>query len=107
MEFIINIQQKSVMEMAKKIEYVIHSHHENNFSMARQVGSGAYPCFHLHITMINGGETGYKFVLHLDRRKMSDDRDCAHHGEYRGEKIQKEMGRIKAAIDALDTSASE
>ncbi len=101
MEFIVNMQQKSVREMAEKIGYVIVSHDENNFSMVRKVNGRDYPCFHLHITMIDDGEMGHRFVLHLDRRQMSDDHDCVHHGEFRGRVINQEVKRIQSAIDIL------
>lgn len=107
MEFIIDMQQRSVRGVAEKIGYLIRSHDENNFSMVRKASSGDYPCFHLHITMINGGEVGHRFVLHLDRRKMADEHDCDHHGKYHGKAIQAEGKRIKSAIDALETIAPE
>jgi len=74
----------------RKLGYI--SFHESYVKIL--AGSG-YPRFHLYASET---EKEYILNLHLDQKRPSYGRETAHSGEYEGEIVEKEAGRIKGAI---------
>lgn len=63
-------------------------------SWSRRLGSGFYPRFHAYISQ---GEIN----LHLDQKQASYEGYSAHSGEYGGEAVEREGGRIIEAMAKL------
>ncbi len=74
-------------------------YHENKFSSSRdrnfvrRLGSGHYPRFHLYV--FENGQ-GIRLSLHLDQKQPSYEGTHAHGGEYEGQLVSEEIGRIDA-----------
>ena len=72
-------------------------------SVARKLGVGDYPRFHLYIRQSFGTEpqdklNTYVFNLHSDQKKPSYKGSHGHSGEYEGKLAEEEMGRIKGEL---------
>jgi len=63
-------------------------------SYVRRLGSGFYPRFHVYI------EKGL-IRLHLDQKQVSYKGSHAHSGEYDGDTVERECGRINEVIKEL------
>jgi hypothetical protein len=102
MEFILNVQNKSIKKIAECIGYslLLHpgKHHEYDFYLTRRIGELEHPHFHLRIVLIDGGEVGDKFDLSLCYKKPEHPDAC--HYKHRGNIIKEEALRIQRAIDA-------
>ena len=61
----------------------------------RRFSHGFYPRFHLYFELVEGG---FSISLHLDQKKASYKGHTAHSGEYEGELVEAEMGRISNVI---------
>lgn len=66
---------------------------ELKFSKA--LGYSRYPRFHLYIEMADDKSKAF-FNLHLDQKQPSYGGTAAHSGEYKGELVENEAGRIKS-----------
>jgi hypothetical protein len=64
-------------------------------SFACRLGADFYPRFHLYLKEQNDMVT---FSLHLDQKQASYGGSHMHNGEYDGEVIEKELGRIRGWI---------
>lgn len=105
MEFILKIPDKSIHDIMRQIGYQpasfqSHLGHDSEFSIVRKIVTNDYPRFHLYIILLNGGEIGHKFNLHLDQKKPSYEGSHAHSGEYHGELVEREAERIKNLISS-------
>ncbi|HYE59992.1 MAG TPA: hypothetical protein VEA18_02300 [Candidatus Kapabacteria bacterium] len=69
-------------------------------SYTRRLGSGQFPRFHIYIEEKNGG---MELHLHLDQKQPTYGDFTAHSGEYDGEVVEREAGRIQAAIGGPST----
>lgn len=98
MKFIINLDE-SINEIMRKIGYTKgNSAKGDEFSIVRRLGSNDYPRFHLYIKMLNGGDYGCAFNLHLDQKKPSYEGVRRHSGEYDGDLVKNEVERIKQLL---------
>ena len=61
----------------------------------RLSGAGFYPRFHIYI-LLEGERVVYN--LHLDQKRPIYEGVTAHSGEYNGEVVEREAGRIQAEI---------
>ncbi|MFA5124492.1 MAG: hypothetical protein WC473_01515 [Patescibacteria group bacterium] len=67
-------------------------------SFARRLGVGLYPRFHVYI---NQAGAGYVINLHLDQKQASYEGTSAHSGEYDGETVEAEGGKISECLQRL------
>ena len=97
MEFIENIGEKSIHDVAMEIDYkLIKFTKEGEFSMVRRLNKDTiYPRFHLYGKRLNGHTI---FKLHLDRVKPWNTTDLDHNREYHGKEVVVEVERIKSII---------
>lgn len=100
MEFTIKNINESVVEVARKIGYVIIDTNERNeYNMVRKLGYGGnYPRFHIYSKQ--QGDS-FIFSLHLDQKKPSYEARGvhAHSGEYFGPVVDTETDRIKNILE--------
>lgn len=76
----------------RKCGYHTHvSPRDKQVSYIRRLGSLEYPHFHVYIDV---SENGFIINLHLDQKKPSYGEHTAHSGEYEGELVEEELGRI-------------
>ena len=60
--------EHSILDISHLLDYQQADFgHSNKLGMIRRLGKENYPRFHLHISMINGGDYGQKFDLCLER----------------------------------------
>lgn len=94
MEFIINNLQESIHGLMRKIGYTpAYFQSEGEFSMVRKLSRQDYPRLHLYVKIRD--EKDFTFSLHLDQKKPSYEGSTKHSGEYEGEVVGGEAGRIK------------
>ncbi|KKW41593.1 MAG: hypothetical protein UY92_C0015G0005 [Candidatus Magasanikbacteria bacterium GW2011_GWA2_56_11] len=67
-------------------------------SYARVFGPSGYPRFHAYLELAPGG---FEINLHLDQKKPTYGTGTAHSGEYDGDAVEREGGRIQAVIASL------
>jgi hypothetical protein len=70
-------------------------------SYALRLGREHYPRFHAYIDIIDGG---FQVNLHIDQKKASYEGQTAHSGEYEGEKVEAEGGRIGRWVESMKVS---
>lgn len=80
----------------------IESRRTGQGSFVRRLGRNFYPRFHIYYT-----EEGDKvtFNVHLDQKQASYQGTAAHSGEYNGETVETEVGRLKKILSRLNTKA--
>ncbi len=61
-------------------------------SYVRKLANSGYPRFHIYIKEY---ENQYVLNLHIDQKRPSYGRETAHSGEYDGEIVEEEAGKIK------------
>jgi len=96
MDFVIKNINGNIVEVARKIGYVIIDTKENNeYNMVRKIHFDNYPRFHIYAK--HAGDR-LIFNLHLDQKKPSYKGTHAHSGEYEGPVIDEEANRIKDVL---------
>lgn len=93
MDFVIINTTENVVQIARKIGYVIIDTKENGqYNLVRKLTENNYPRFHIYLK-----QQGEKFIfsLHLDQKAPIYKGTHAHNGEYAGPVIDEETERIK------------
>jgi len=92
MDFVIKNLQKSVVDVARTIGYLIIDNNGQQVNMVRKLTGQNYPRFHAYVK-----QQGQDFIfnLHLDQKKPSYEGSHAHSGEYFGPLLENESVRIK------------
>jgi hypothetical protein len=93
MEFTVKNIKDSIVEVARKIGYIIIDSKEyNEYNMVRKLDLDNYPRFHIYLK-----QAGDRFIfsLHLDQKAPSYKGTHAHSGEYEGPVVETEVDRIK------------
>jgi hypothetical protein len=93
MDFVIKDFQENIVQVARKIGYVIIDTKENGqYNLVRKLTGNNYPRFHVYLS-----QQGEKFIfsLHLDQKAPIYQGSHAHNGEYDGPIIDEETDRIK------------
>ena len=84
---------RSINDIMRQIGYSpTYLQKEGKFSMVKMLARIDYPRFHLYVNEI---ENGFSFDLHLDQKKPSYEGSKSHSGEYEGDVVEGEVGRIK------------
>lgn len=89
LEFKLLDLEHSIHDIVVLIGYKSLGFRHNEFSLIRNITKGDYPRFHLLVKILNGGDRGHHFVLHLEN--SSRPLDNAH----KNPKIEEEVKRIK------------
>jgi len=96
MDFIIENMRESIVQVARKIGYVIIDTAENGqYNLVRKLSAGNYPRFHIYAQQ--QGQS-FNFSLHLDQKAPRYEGTHAHAGEYAGPVIDEEADRIKELL---------
>lgn len=96
MNFIIKGIGKNVVQVARRIGYVIIDSGDNGqYNLVRKLTGQNYPRFHVYLKV--AGDR-YVFDLHLDQKQPSYEGSHAHSGEYAGPVVAEEVDRIRAAL---------
>jgi len=93
MDFVIINTSENIVQIARKIGYVIIDTKENGqYNLVRKLTGNNYPRFHVYLS-----QQGEKFIfsLHLDQKAPIYQGSHAHNGEYDGPIIDEETDRIK------------
>jgi len=101
MDFIIKDLKISVVDLSRRIGYVIiDSSGNGNYNLVRKLHMDNYPRFHLYLTQQGDN---YNFSLHLDQKKpiYGAKGVHAHNGEYFGPVVDSEADRIKEVLKNL------
>jgi len=95
MQFIIkNTKKNTIYNQMRDLSYHFSGQDEKTkeLNFTHPIRSNAFPRFHVFLK-INGEDL--TFNLHLDQRAPVYHGVAAHEGEYSGELVEKEAGRIK------------
>lgn len=95
-EFSILDLEHSIHDIVELIGYESKGFEHNEFNLIRKISKNDYPRFHLLVKILNGGDHGHHFVLHLENSSRP------HDFADKNPKIKEELGRIK---DLLMTAA--
>jgi hypothetical protein len=100
MDFILKNISENVVEVARRLGYVIIDTKGPNgypveYNLVRRLQIDNYPRFHVYLKQQG---TSYVFSLHLDQKKPSYGGAHAHSGEYFGPVVETEADRIKEAL---------
>ncbi|MCX6717997.1 MAG: hypothetical protein NTY81_00105 [Candidatus Staskawiczbacteria bacterium] len=105
MDFTIKDLKNSIVDLSRKIGYVIIDTNERGeYNMVRKLQFGNYPRFHVYLRQSFAGAQDklntYVFNLHLDQKKpIYGARGVhAHNGEYFGPVVETESDRIKQIL---------
>ncbi len=96
MDFVIKNINDSIVNIARRIGYVIIDSKEyNEYNMVRKLTYQNYPRFHIYLK-----QAGDKLIfnLHLDQKQPSYKGSHAHSGEYEGQIVEDEADRIKQLL---------
>ena len=97
MDFEIKNLQKSVVEVAREIGYMIIDSNENaEYNLVRKLTGQNYPRFHVYLKQRCDM---FIFSLHLDQKKPSYAGSHAHSGEYTGPVVDEEAERIQSILN--------
>lgn len=102
MDFEIKNIKESVVELARKIGYVIIDTKDNGeYNLVRKLDMDNFPRFHIYLKQ---QRDNCIFNLHLDQKQPSYETKGAHdhNGEYFGPVVQNEADRIKSALEPKD-----
>ena len=95
-EFIIKNIKENIVEVARKLGYVIIDTRENGeYNLVRKLHGDNYPRFHVYLKV--AGDR-FMFNLHLDQKKPVYKGTHAHNGEYEGPVVETEVDRIKEIL---------
>jgi len=93
MDFIIKNIQKSIVEVARELGYLIIDTKDNGeYNLVRKLDIDNYPRFHAYVKQQG---TDFNFNLHLDQKKPTYKGTHAHNGEYFGPVVETEADKIK------------
>ena len=93
MEFEVKNINKSINDLMRTIGYQpTYLQNDGEFSVVRKLTGNDYPRFHLYVKQ---RDKDFIFNLHLDQKKPSYEGSTGHSGEYDGELVEGEAGRIK------------
>ncbi|MCX6704808.1 MAG: hypothetical protein NT162_00510 [Candidatus Woesebacteria bacterium] len=96
MDFTIKNTNKSIVDVARSIGYLIIDTKENGeYNLVRKIDIYNYPRFHAYVLQQGNN---YNFSLHLDQKKPSYEGSHAHSGEYFGPIVEAEADRIKEIL---------
>ncbi len=96
MKFEISNINKNINNIMRIIGYQpAYFQNEGEVSIVRQLGRNDYPRFHLYIKQ---DKDEFIFKLHLDQKKPSYKGAKGHSGEYDGDVVEGEAGRIKGFL---------
>ncbi len=70
---------------------------ETELVFYRPLGQDAFPRFHLYLEEDKKNDQLF-FSIHLDQRRPVYSGSVAHHGEYQGELVEKEVEKVKKAF---------
>lgn len=97
MKFILKFQG-NVYNLMRKAGYHPHETGEGETSFVRRLNGSDYPRFHIYVSR-ETQDSEVIINLHLDQKKPIYKGTAAHSGEYEGELVEKEMGRIKQVAE--------
>jgi len=93
MDFTIKNVNKSIVEVAREIGYVIIDTKENGeYNLVRKLNLDNFPRFHIYLQQQGDN---FIFGLHLDQKQPSYKGSHAHSGEYFGPVVSEEADRIQ------------
>jgi len=96
MEFIIKNFQENIVQVARKIGYVIIDSADNGqYNLVRKLAVANYPRFHAYVKQQG---YNYHFSLHLDQKAPIYQGTHAHNGEYAGPVVEDEAERIQEIL---------
>jgi hypothetical protein len=96
MDFVIENIQENIVQVARKIGYVIIDTAENGqYNLVRKLSLGNYPRFHIYAQQQG---RNLNISLHLDQKAPRYEGAHAHAGEYAGPVIDEEVDRIKELL---------
>jgi len=99
MDFVIKNLQENIVQVARKIGYVIIDSQENGqYNLVRKLAVGNYPRFHIYAQQHG---LDFNFSLHLDQKAPIYKGTHAHAGEYAGPVIDQEIDRIKEQLKQI------
>lgn len=85
-------------QLIRRAGYGEISNREGQISYVRIFGPGGYPRFHVYLDIT---EKDFTVNLHLDQKKPVYSGQTAHNGEYDGDVVEREAGRMKSIIEPL------
>lgn len=86
---------ESILGLGRVLGYISLGKSNNEYSFARTLGKNHYPHFHIYVRR---EKDKLIFNLHLDQKKSSYEGQRAHSGEYGGELVGREAGRIQKIL---------
>lgn len=94
MKFLVPAPKENIYTVLRRLGYRFERQTEERQLVFSRIigGPSGYPRFHLYITLQAGGDA--VFHLHLDQKEPIYKGARAHGGEYEGETVEKEAGRI-------------
>ncbi len=100
MDFIIEDIQENVVEVARRLGYLIIDTKDNGeYNLVRKLTGQNYPRFHVYLRQAGDRLV---FSLHLDQKQPSYEGAHAHSGEYAGPVVVEEADRIEQVIADQD-----
>lgn len=81
----------------RKAGYSQHPDRRHGVSYFRSLQGGLYPRFHIYVEVEVPGEK-LIFTIHLDQKKPSYEGSRTHSGEYEGEVVSREAGRLQQLV---------
>jgi hypothetical protein len=99
MDFVIENHQENIVQVARKIGYVIIDSADNGqYNLVRKLTGNNYPRFHVYLKV--AGDR-FIFSLHLDQKAPIYKGSHAHNGEYNGPIVEKEAERITLSVQEV------
>ncbi len=100
MRFKLKNIRESITTLTRKIgyRYLKEDEEKKEYIFVRPLELGGYPRFHLFLK-IDSENNEFIFNLHLDQRRPVYKGATAHAGDYEGEIIEREVERIKKALE--------
>jgi hypothetical protein len=98
MDFTLKNIQESVVDVSRKIGYlIIDAKGNGEYNLVRKLEFNNYPRFHIYLTQQGNN---YNFSLHLDQKApvYKGVGVHAHNGEYFGPVVEQEADRIKELL---------
>jgi len=96
MDFVVLNKGDSIVRLARAIGYRFQREAGDKASLVRTLSGGAYPRFHLYVSLKKG--ENLLFSLHLDQKAPVYKTAHDHAAEYDGQLIESEIERIKKIL---------
>ena len=91
--------------LIRRLGYAEHRDpHAREISYVRRLRTDFYPRFHVYLEET---ENALMVNLHLDMKKPSYAGTSAHSGEYDGQLVEQEAGRLRAGVAAYQATPPE